>query len=610
MKIQPPVESRGCQAIDIQFAEPRTGSPDQVPIRFLPPRRTSPPRPGLLPGPWFHPRTVIQQTLRGCAALVAACVLGLLQSAEAQVVTFDFDTGTPALTTGQSVPLDQTSGGVTAHFSSPQGVAFSVQNDASTLFTMSQFLGNYLYPNRSSADSLTIQFNQQLTNITLAFATTDHAPIEIPNAITLTAYSNSTPVGTPVSAGAAYGTDSLPMGAIAFNSGGAPFNAVTIALVLPGNTPTGFLLDNISVQLSGVISYTITTSASPGAGGTTGGGGTYDIGSSVTVLATANAGYAFVNWTEGGTPVSTSASYTFTADADRALVANFTRIYTITTTASPGAGGSTTGGGVYNSGSNVTVVATANAWFAFLNWTENGVPVSTSASYSFTANANRTLVANFVATCTIMTSTSPSTGGSTSGGGVYITGSNVTVVATANAGFAFVNWTEGGVPVSISASYSFTANANRTLVANFVATYTITTSSLPSVGGTTTGGGTFNSGSNVTVVAAANAGFAFLNWTEGGVAVSTPANYSFTASAPRTLVANFAPRLGMLLTSTNTILISWPTPLPGYVLQERSSFDSAVIWADTTYPVNVVGDQSQVIISAPTGKSFYRLFHP
>ena len=35
------------------------------------------------------------------------------------------------------------------------------------------------------------------------------------------------------------------------------------------------------------------------------GGGTVNSGSSVTVVATANAGYAFVNWTENGTPVST-----------------------------------------------------------------------------------------------------------------------------------------------------------------------------------------------------------------------------------------------------------------------------------------------------------------
>jgi hypothetical protein len=41
------------------------------------------------------------------------------------------------------------------------------------------------------------------------------------------------------------------------------------------------------------------------------------------VTATASTGYGFVNWTEGATVVSTDASYAFTANADRTLVANF-----------------------------------------------------------------------------------------------------------------------------------------------------------------------------------------------------------------------------------------------------------------------------------------------
>ncbi len=77
-----------------------------------------------------------------------------------------------------------------------------------------------------------------------------------------------------------------------------------------------------------VVTYTVTTSALPTAGGTTSGGGTVDSGASVTVKAVAATGYAFANWTEGGVVVSTSASYTFTASANRALVANFTPVST------------------------------------------------------------------------------------------------------------------------------------------------------------------------------------------------------------------------------------------------------------------------------------------
>jgi len=72
-----------------------------------------------------------------------------------------------------------------------------------------------------------------------------------------------------------------------------------------------------------VTQYTITTSSQPVAGGTTAGGGTFDGGSLRTVVATAAQGYRFVNWKENGTVVSTDASYPFTLNSHRTLVATF-----------------------------------------------------------------------------------------------------------------------------------------------------------------------------------------------------------------------------------------------------------------------------------------------
>jgi hypothetical protein len=229
---------------------------------------------------------------------------------------------------------------------------------------------------------------------------------------------------------------------------------------------------NVQVTFKLAASYTIGTSSQPPAGGAAVGGSIVGCGSNVTVSATPNACYQFVNWTEGGVVVSTSASYPFTASADRNLVANFSQIsYSITTSSSPVVGGSTTGGGAVNCGSNATVTATASTGYSFVNWTENGVVVSTSASYTFTATASRDLEANFstipVQNWTITTGASPSAGGATGGGGSFANGSTVTVTATANDGYSFVNWTEGANVVSSSASYSFTASGNRTLVANF-----------------------------------------------------------------------------------------------------------------------------------------------
>ena len=73
-----------------------------------------------------------------------------------------------------------------------------------------------------------------------------------------------------------------------------------------------------------VDQLTVELSSDPIDGGDTSGGGLFDAGASVTVLAEANAGYSFDEWTEEGESVSTSESYTFVVNENRTLVANFT----------------------------------------------------------------------------------------------------------------------------------------------------------------------------------------------------------------------------------------------------------------------------------------------
>jgi hypothetical protein len=81
-----------------------------------------------------------------------------------------------------------------------------------------------------------------------------------------------------------------------------------------------------------IPSYTITVEANPPEYGTVKGADYYEEGSMVTVEATpSDPLYEFVSWTEGGVVVSTSATYTFIADRDRHLVANFRiKVYNVT----------------------------------------------------------------------------------------------------------------------------------------------------------------------------------------------------------------------------------------------------------------------------------------
>jgi hypothetical protein len=796
----------------------------------------------------------------------AVCLVGVAAGcwappALAQTVTFDFDSGSPAPTLGTTIPFNYDSGGVTASFDSPTNNAFSVQdpNGVPGTETLSLFSGQFLCPNSIDRAPLSIKLSHGATNISLVFATAQSTAVEIPNPITVTAYldSASNPVGSPVTVSGVWRvgsvTEAYPSAALTFSSDAQhPFNLIEVVME-PGGAG-GIMLDNIAVQLLSGIQYTITTSASPPAGGSTSGDGSYAIGTNVTVVATPNPGYEFVNWTQAGVEVSTLATYDFTAAADLTLVANFVRMHTVTTSASPGNGGTTSGDGSYPDGSGGSVLANASPGFVFVNWTEYGVPVSTWPGYAFTVTTNRILVANFAATCTVTTSSASATAGCTCGGGAYAIGSTINVVATPTTGQAFVNWTENGMPVSTLASFSFIGSTNRTLVANFApnvqsvtfdfdtgtpaltnsqftsfdqtaggltanfsatndpafsvqseastgwilskfstnclapntspsvldiqfsqpitnisltfatfdfqdvlapstieleayatstaspplgttaaqgiytpgdsmpmgtltfgsttafnvvrillpptptgatdfmvdnvtvqlsgaTSYSITTSSSPPVGGSTSGGGSYTNGATVTLTAAANPGYAFVNWTENGSPVGSSlsliftasadrtlvANFvqtwaiaasanpaaaglitgaatytnnasvtltatanpgyafvnwtengspvgsslslTFTASADRTLVANFLPTLQISLTSTNTVLVSWAAASPGYVLQENSALVPAN-WVDTTNRIDIIGGQNHVVATPSAGNRFFRLYRP
>ncbi len=295
-------------------------------------------------------------------------------------------------------------------------------------------------------------------------------------------------------------------------------------------------------------SYTISVSANPNEGGTVSGGGSYQDGASCTVSATANNNFTFTNWTENGAVVSSNASYTFTVNGNRNLVANFTYIpptYTVSVSANPTNGGNVTGGGTYAEGVSCTVTATPNSNYTFTNWTENGAVVSTNASYTFTVNESHTLVANFTyvpPTYTVSVAANPTNGGNVTGGGTYAEGVSCTVMATPNSNYTFTNWTENGTVVSTNASYTFTVNESHTLVANFTyvpPTFIVNVSANPANGGSVTGGGNFTEGQSCTVTATPNTNFTFINWTENGSYVSSDASYTFTVNSNRNLVAHF-----------------------------------------------------------------------
>ena len=279
----------------------------------------------------------------------------------------------------------------------------------------------------------------------------------------------------------------------------------------------------------------ISVSALPMLGGSVTGGGTVADGGNVTVTATANANYTFANWTEGGAPVSASASYSFVATANRTLVANFTF----------------TGGG---GGDSLTIIVSASP-------PDGGLVEADAPSYDV--------------------------------------GDGADVQAEANPGYTFVNWTENGVEVSTDWKYEFDIMTSRTLVANFISegNVAITLSATPPEGGTVGGGGGKVIGAPVTARAAAANGYKFTHWSEGGTEVNTDMDYQFTASVSRTLVANFLliPDTGFHETENeNEMEFEWPETADGWVLQESTDLST---WVNSTRQINLGGGKKRTRVS-------------
>ncbi|WP_342328483.1 ice-binding family protein [Pedobacter sp. FW305-3-2-15-E-R2A2] len=232
------------------------------------------------------------------------------------------------------------------------------------------------------------------------------------------------------------------------------------------------LIANFTVIPPG--NFAVNLSSNPAAGGTTTGSGAYVIGTSVTVVAAANAGYTFVNWTENGNAVSASPSYQFTIIGNRTLIANYRAIpatqFAVTLTSNPVAGGSTNGEGSYSSGTSVTITSAVNPGYTFTNWTDKatGLPVSTSSSYTFALTGNRAFVANFTLSTYTLTVTAvngivtktPDLAG-------YNYGAVVKLTAVPNAGYLFTGWS--GDAAGLTNPLNISMTSNKKITATFVA---------------------------------------------------------------------------------------------------------------------------------------------
>ena len=222
--------------------------------------------------------------------------------------------------------------------------------------------------------------------------------------------------------------------------------------------------------------YTIAASANPPAGGSVSGGGNYTQGDTVNLVATPSEGYEFINWTENGVQASANTTYSFTATANRALVANF-RLKTYTITATAGAGGSINPAGNVNvtHDSNQSFTITPDTGYDIEDVKVDGVSVGAVSSYTFNnVTANHTISVTFKLKTYTLTTNVVGQGTVTRNPdkSKYNHGEVVQLTGNPSAGWAFDTWS-GDLSGSANPA-NLTMNGNKTVTADFVRVYTVT----------------------------------------------------------------------------------------------------------------------------------------
>jgi hypothetical protein len=142
-------------------------------------------------------------------------------------------------------------------------------------------------------------------------------------------------------------------------------------------------------------SYDINIEKSITEGGETKGDGIYDEDSEVVLEASDNDGYRFTGWFKGTQKLSSDNSYTFNAEENINITAEFKKQFKVKTKIHPEKSGSVSGAGTYINGEVITLLAEPVEYFNFSAWEEKGEIVSTEKEYTFKLDRDMDLKAIF-----------------------------------------------------------------------------------------------------------------------------------------------------------------------------------------------------------------------
>jgi hypothetical protein len=237
-------------------------------------------------------------------------------------------------------------------------------------------------------------------------------------------------------------------------------------------------------------------------------GGWYNVGSTVTIQATApSAGagerYVWVGWTGIGTGSYTGtnnpANNAVTMNSAITETATWTRQYQLTMATNFGTV-SPASGGWYNAGSTVTIQATAPSAgagerYVWVGWTGVGTGSYTGtnnpANNAVTMNSAITETATWTHQYQVSFAVTPSGDGSTtpSGSNLWENAGSLAITATANSGYKFSSWSSDTPSITFgsqTSSTTATISGTGTITATFVVSTPTTIQLFPNGGGSNT----------------------------------------------------------------------------------------------------------------------------
>jgi len=358
----------------------------------------------------------------------------------------------------------------------------------------------------------------------------------VPNLYTLTVSSNNTDMGSVTGSGEyEYTTDAVLLATPNYGYHFTQWN--------DGNTNNPRVIevigDDIYTAQFAPNSYYVTVITADSNMGITIGGGHYDYGSEITVFATANNGYHFVNWDDGNTINPRNLSIT----GEMYHIAYFSpNKYVVSVFSNNTSMGSVLGGGEYDFNSEATLIAIPEYGYHFSHWNDGNTQQQRTVQVTQAVSFQAYFVAD---TFELEVLVVDSTQGSVVGSGSYSFGTQAIIQALPASHHSFVQWSDGNT----SNPRVVHVNQNLSFTAIFLSDpqYELMVLSSNPEQGNVTGNGTYFYGDVVEIRAEPLPHYHFVRWSDGG----TTSPRIITVTENMAFVAFFEPEYYIVNVTSN-----------------------------------------------------------